>query len=269
MYSTDSALTPLSGTSTATRQLYMSGNAVAMAADAVRKNLLGRAERHFEISADELDLADSRVFVKANPDENMPLADLVALCKRDGIELENMAMFKAPFTDGLDPETGLGDIFPDFAFGSVAVEVTVYTETGEINLEKCAVAHDVGRAINRAAVEGQIIGGCTQGLGYALMEEFILKDGYPITPSLSEYLVPTTLDFPAIHAFILESGTGVGPFGAKGIGGPSLTPAPAAVANAVADAIGVRVFSLPLTPEKILDALDQSAQAQRGFGETN
>jgi CO/xanthine dehydrogenase Mo-binding subunit len=257
IYSMDSALTPLAGTSTATRQLYMSGNAVAMAAGALRRNLLERAQKHFEEQRDKLDLADSLVFVKNNPKESLPLADLVALCARDGVELSNLAMFKAPFTEGMDTETGQGRVFPDFTFGSLAVEVAVDTETGELTLVKCAACHDIGRAINRAALEGQIVGGCIQGLGYAMMEEFVLKDGIPQTPSLTEYLVPTSVDFPSIQAIILESGTGLGPFGAKGIGEPSLTPAPAAVANAVADAIGTRVFSLPLTPEKILNALDQ------------
>jgi CO/xanthine dehydrogenase Mo-binding subunit len=110
---------------------------------------------------------------------------------------------------------------------------------------------------NPAAVEGQIAGGSSQGLGYALMEEFIVQEGKIMTPSLSEYLIPTSVDFPSTKVIILESGTGVGPFGAKGIGEPSLTPAPAAVANAVADAIGVRIHELPLTPEKVLAALDK------------
>jgi CO/xanthine dehydrogenase Mo-binding subunit len=89
------------------------------------------------------------------------------------------------------------------------------------------------------------------------MEEIILEEGRVKTPSLSEYLIPTAMDFPSTKVIILESGSGVGPFGAKGIGEPSLTPAPAAVANAVADAIGTRIFDLPLTPEKVLNALDQ------------
>ncbi len=95
-----------------------------------------------------------------------------------------------------------------------------------------------------------------QGLGYALMEEVIVKDGIIKTPSLSEYLIPTTMDFPATQVILLESGTGVGPFGAKGIGEPSLTPAAPAVANAVANAIGVHIHQLPLTPERVLEAID-------------
>ncbi len=255
IYSTDSAVTPLAGTSTATRQLYMSGNAVAKAANAVREVLLDRAQKHFEEELDNLDLADGRVFVKSDPDQWLPLADLAQLCAAEGLPLSNLALFTAPFSEGIDPETGQGRVFPDFTFGAQAVEVAVDTETGEVHVLKSVASHDVGRAINPAAVEGQIAGGSTQGMGYALMEEFIIEEGRIKTPSLSEYLIPTAVDFPRTHAIILESGTGVGPFGAKGVGEPSLTPAPAAVANAVADAIGVRIYDLPITPEKVLKAL--------------
>ena len=95
-----------------------------------------------------------------------------------------------------------------------------------------------------------------QGLGYALMEDLIVKDGVILTPSLSEYLIPTCIDFPTTKVIALESGTGVGPFGAKGIGEPSLTPAAPAVASAVVDAIGVRIHELPLTAERVLAAID-------------
>jgi CO/xanthine dehydrogenase Mo-binding subunit len=120
----------------------------------------------------------------------------------------------------------------------------------------------VGRAINPTAVEGQIQGGSAQGIGWALMEEVRVEEGVTQTPSLSEYLIPTAKDLPRTEAIILESGTGVGPFGAKGIGEPSLTPAAPAVANAVADAIGVRVHDLPITPEKVLEALDRKRREQ-------
>ncbi|MGD8967802.1 MAG: xanthine dehydrogenase family protein molybdopterin-binding subunit [Anaerolineae bacterium] len=260
VYSTDSAVTPLAGTTTATRQLYMSGNAVHKAASAVREVLLNRASRHFEEPVDSLDLAGSRVFVKGDPENSMSLKDLIARCASEGLPLSNLALFTAPFTDGIDSETGQGDVFPDFTFGAQAVEVAVDTETGQVTVSKSVASHDVGRAINPVAVEGQIQGGSAQGLGYALMEEFVVEKGVTQTPSLSEYLVPTSVDFPTTEAIILESGTGVGPFGAKGIGEPALTPAAPAVANAVADAIGVRVYDLPITPEKVLEALDRKRE---------
>jgi CO/xanthine dehydrogenase Mo-binding subunit len=264
VYSTDSAVTPLAGTTTATRQLYMSGSAVYKAASAVRKVLIDRASKHFEEDPEELELVDGTAFVKGNPENSLPLEDLIARCAAEGLPLHNLAQFEAPFTEGIDLETGQGDVFPDFTFGAQAVEVAVDTETGEITLLKTAACHDVGRAINPAAVSGQIQGGSVQGLGYALMEDFVVRDGVTQTPTLSEYMIPTSVDFPPTRAIILESGTGVGPFGAKGIGEPALTPAAPAVANAVADAIGVRIFELPLTPERVLAALDRAAAKTGG-----
>lgn len=262
IYSTDSAVTPLAGTTTATRQLYMSGSAVLQAARAVRKTLLDRASYHFEVPPEELDIAEGSVFVVAEPDQNVSLAELAAVCAAEGLHLANLALFKAPFGDRIDPETGQGDVFPDFTFGTQAVEVAVDTETGEITVLKSIACHDVGRAINPAAVDGQIQGASAQGLGYALIEDYIVENGAPRTPSLSEYLVPTTHDIPTTQSIILESGTGVGPFGAKGVGEPALTPAAPAVANAVANAIGVRIHELPITPEKVLQALDLKAQQE-------
>ncbi len=257
VYNSDSALTPLAGTTTATRQLYMSGNATLKAARMVREVLLDRAAEHFDTDPDDLDIADRTVFVKEPADRPIALAELAKMCAADGLKLQHLALFTAPFTDQLDPENLRGDLFPDFTFSAHAVEVAVDTETGEITLLKSVGCHDVGRAINPTAVEGQIQGGSAQGIGWALMEEVQVDRGMMQTPSLSEYLIPTAKDLPKTEAIILESGTGVGPFGAKGIGEPSLTPAAPAVANAVADAIGVRVFDLPITAEKVLEALER------------
>jgi CO/xanthine dehydrogenase Mo-binding subunit len=274
IYATDSAVTPLAGTSTATRQLYMSGNAVSLAAQAVRRNLVELAARDLESSPDQLDLAAGFAYLRKDAEGVRPedlevalsrgkipavsIARLVQAGASEGISLSELAQFNAPFRDGLDPETGQGEIWPDFTFGAQAVEVGVDLETGQVELLKSAACHDVGRAINRAAVHGQIAGGSHQGMGYALLEEFRLRDGSIDTPSLAQYLIPTTLDFPSTRVIILESGTGVGPFGAKGIGEPAITPAAPAVANAVADALGMRVFELPLTPERVLKVIDKT-----------
>jgi len=272
IYATDSALTPLAGTSTATRQLYMSGNAVTMAANVVRKSLVGRAAQELGVPEDNIDLADARAFVKQNPDQSIAMPSLVSKCAAEGLSLAHLSQFNAPFTEGIDPETGQGDIWPDFTFGAQAVEVAVDLETGQIELLKSAACHDVGRAINEAAVIGQIAGGSHQGLGYALMEDFILNNGVPSTESFADYLIPTSVDFPTTDVIVLESGTGVGPFGAKGIGEPALTPAAPAVANAVADALGVRICELPFTPKRVLKAVKKlkesdsrrDAEAQSG-----
>lgn len=257
IYSTDSATTPLAGTSTATRQLSMSGNAVLKAASTVRKTLVDRAALHFEVPPEQVDLEDSYAIVKTDPAQKLPLSDLAAMCAAEGLHLACLALHKAPFSDKPDPETGQGRCFPDFTFGAHAVEVAVDTETGEVTILKSIGCHDVGRAINPAAVDGQIQGATAQGLGYALTEDFIVKDGRVMTPSLTEYLIPTARDFPTTQSIILESGTGLGPFGAKGIGEPALTPVAPAVANAVANAVGVRIHDLPLTPEKVLGAITE------------
>ncbi|MEN6369702.1 MAG: molybdopterin cofactor-binding domain-containing protein, partial [Thermotogota bacterium] len=200
---------------------------------------------------------------RATGAQRLPLSDVAARAAASGLPLANLAQFNAPFTDGIDPETGQGDIWPDFTFGAQAVEIAVDTETGEIELLKCVACHDVGRAINPAAVRGQIAGGSHQGLGYALMEEYVVDRGVTKTPSFAEYLIPTSCDFPDTEVIALESGTGIGPFGAKGIGEPSLTPAAPAVANALADALGVRIFELPLTPDRVLKAVERSRTVVR------
>ncbi len=212
----------------------------------------------FGIPEDQVDLADARAFVKKDPSRSIEMPALVAKCAAEGLSLAHLSQFNAPFTDGIDPETGKGDIWPDFTFGAQAVEVAIDLETGQIELLKSAACHDVGRAINQAAVIGQIAGGSHQGLGYALMEEFKLNEGLLKTSSFSDYLIPTSVDFPSTEVIVLESGTGVGPFGAKGIGEPALTPAAPAVANAVADALGVRIPELPFTPKKVLEAIEQA-----------
>ena len=266
VYATDSALTPLSGTSTATRQLYMSGNATLMAASAVRKVLVDRAAQYFEEEPDALDLADGRAFVKHDPAQALELSQLAKVCASEGLSLANLAMFKAPFTDPIDPATGQGRVFPDFTFGAYGVEVAVDTETGEVTVLKAVTCCDVGRAINRAAAIGQLAGGGMQGLGYALMENLIVEQGVIKTPSFAEYLIPTSMDFPTTQVIVLESGTGVGPFGAKGIGEPALTPAAPAVASAVSDAIGVPIHELPITPERVLECVEEAGQFVASVG---
>ena len=259
IYCTDSAITPLSGTSTATRQLYMSGNAALMAATNVRKVAAGSRVQAFRrrgrtISTWPTAACLSKA-IRRSP-SSWPTWPKSAPPKAFTWRTWRCSKRRSPIRS--TPRPGKGDVFPDFTFGAYAVEVAVDTETGEVTVLKAAACHDIGRAINRAAVEGQIAGGGMQGLGYALMENLIVKDGVIQTPSLSEYLIPTSMDFPTTTVIALESGTGVGPFGAKGIGEPSLTPAAPAVASAVADAIGVRIHELPLTPERVLAAIDRA-----------
>ena len=261
IYNSDSAVTPLAGTTTATRALYMTGNATKMAAEGLRKRLVARAAQEFSVQPDEIDLGDNNAFVLDNPQKSMAFVDLVKLCAAEGIHRSELVNFQAPFSDYLDPETGQGQAHPDYTYGAHAIEVSVDTETGEVRVLRSIAVHDVGQCINRAAVEGQIEGGTQNGQGYALSEEMLYEDGKLVTPSFSEYLMPTSMDMPRVEITLLESRSGLGPYGAKGIGEPAISPVAPAIANAVADAIGVRVFEMPITPERIVTALREASKA--------
>lgn len=258
IYNSDSAVTPLAGTTTATRALYMTGRAVHTASTNLRERLVAFAAQELDARPDEIDLANGQAFVPDDPSKSMSLKDLASRGASEGLERSELAMFRAPFTDPIDQETGQGPVFPDFTYGCHAVDVAVDTETGEVTVLKSVGAHDIGQAINPQAVEGQIEGGALMGQGYALSEELLYEEGKLVSPSFSEYLIPTSMDMPDIQCIILESRSGLGPFGAKGIGEPSLTPVAPAIANAVADAIGTRVFDLPITPEKVVRAIRES-----------
>jgi CO/xanthine dehydrogenase Mo-binding subunit len=255
IYIADTALTPLAGTTTATRQLYMSGNATLMAAKEVRKTLLKKAGEMLQVDPQRLDLADKEVVDTEGSERNLPLMEVVKVCASDGLPLYHVAHFKAPFRNLTQYERIEGQVFPDFTYGTHAVEVAVDQETGKIQVLKLIASYDVGKAINRSSVEGQIEGGAVYGMGYGLTEEVVLEKGMTMTPSFSEYLLPTSMDVPDVKTILIESGDGVGPFGAKGIGEPSVCSIAPAIANAVCDAIGVRIYDLPLTPEKIVRAL--------------
>ena len=258
IYNSDSAVTPLAGTTTATRALYMTGRAVHTASTNLRERLVAFAAQELDARPDEIDLANGQAFVPDDPSKSMSLKDLASRGASEGLERSELAMFRAPFTDPIDQETGQGPVFPDFTYGCHAVDVAVDSETGEVTVLKSVGAHDIGQAINPQAVEGQIEGGALMGQGYALSEELIYEEGKLVSPSFSEYLIPTSMDMPDIQCIILESRSGLGPFGAKGIGEPSLTPVAPAIANAVADAIGTRVFDLPITPEKVVQAIREA-----------
>ena len=132
-------------------------------------------------------------------------------------------------------------------------------DTGQVKVRRFVTAFDVGKALNPAAVEGQLQGGVGMGLGDALMEEVVIEEGFTRNPHLMDYKLPTTLDTPDIETIVLESGQGLGPFGAKGIGEPALIPTRATIVNAVSDAIGVQLREAPLTPERVYRAMRSGA----------
>jgi CO/xanthine dehydrogenase Mo-binding subunit len=255
IYIADTALTPLAGTTTATRQLYMSGNATLMAAREVRKTILGKAGEILGVDPERLDLIDREIVNTDGSGASLSFRDAVRACASAGLPLYHVSQFCAPFNDLRRFDLLEGKVFPDFTFGTHGAEVAVNEETGELKVLRLIACYDVGKAINPLSVEGQIEGGGIYGLGYALHEKVILEEGKTRTLSFSEYLIPTSLDSPDIEVHLIESEDGVGPFGAKGIGEPSVTSVAPAVVNAIADAVGARVFDLPATPEKIFSAM--------------
>jgi CO/xanthine dehydrogenase Mo-binding subunit len=249
----DSALTPLAGTTTATRQLYMSGNAVLRACAALRRQILQVAAQMLEASAEDLEMQGGAV---AAPDGRaVALPAVMKACARLGVSRSALAVYHAPAGDPVDLQRGGGRVFPDYTFGAHAAEVEVDTETGGVRVLRYVACHDVGQAINPQSVEGQIQGGAVMGVGYGLMEEVVLDHGVNLSTLFATYLIPSSLDVPDVEAIALESGEGKGPFGARGIGEPPIGPPAAAIANAIADAVGVRLTELPMTPERVARAL--------------
>ena len=254
----DSQLTPPAGGTFATRQLYMSGNAALAAARALRAGLLPVAAELLGAVPDDLVFEDGMVRERDGAGRGIRLAELAAASQQRSVPTAHLGTWYAG-TGTFDPATGQGASFPDYTFGAHAADVEVDTETGQVRVLGYAAAHDVGRAINPRRVEGQIQGGAYQGLGYALGEEIVVDDGQVASTLLASYLLPNAADLPDVRVVIVESGEGKGPFGARGIGEPPIGNPAATIANAVAAATGVRVTQLPITPERLLAALDAAA----------
>jgi CO/xanthine dehydrogenase Mo-binding subunit len=233
----------------------MSGNAVLNAARELRRHLIAAAAALLEAAPGDIELAGSRAFVRGAPDRGLSMASVVKGATSQGRPVQALEKYDAPSAPTIDPTTGRGKAFNDYTFGTHAVEVEIDDETGRTRATRLVSCFDAGRVIHRANAEGQLEGGAVQGLGYALMEAIALDNGVSKNPHLADYKIPTSLDAPAITTVLLESGTGLGPFGAKGLGEPAMTPSIAAVANAVANALGTRITELPITSERVLAAL--------------
>jgi CO/xanthine dehydrogenase Mo-binding subunit len=253
----DTARSPEAAHAGATRQTYMIGNSVALAAREARKALCEQIADHWDVAETDLVTFDGEIRAK-NTNLQMTMSEAVRICKARGVVPVGSASFTAHGT-GLDPVNGSGSPWQAYVFGSQVAEVEVDTWTGEVQVLGIWAAHDVGRAINPRGVEGQIEGGVVQGLGQALMEEYITDKGHAITHGFAKYILPTSLDVPQINCSIVEDPDPKSPLRAKGIGEPALVPTAPAIMNAIYDAIGIRIKSLPATPEKILHALRSQA----------
>jgi CO/xanthine dehydrogenase Mo-binding subunit len=237
----DTDVAPVTGLSAGSKTIYTVGSAVLQAAEDARRQTLEIAARELEASIHDLEIEDGRVVVRGAPDKGVTLAQI----GKKG----NLYMSKV--------QPVLGTSRPAFSqqapgFAAQIARVEVDPETGEVTLRDFAVIQDVGKAINPIGVEGQMQGGAVQSLGMAMTEGLQFDDSGRLTnPSLLDYRKLTAADLPSIETIVVEVPSPAGPFGARGVGEPPIVPAPAAIANAIEDAAGVRLTELPLTPERI------------------
>ncbi len=246
----DSALTPLAGTTTATRQLLMSGNAVYDASILLRDAVLRTVAAETGHPAEGLRMDPGRI---TGQGVAVSLPEALVACRRRNVPIEAIGTFFGPKGKPVVRDLQADRVFPDFTFGTHLCDLEVDLDTGQVELLRYIAAHDVGRAINPRSVAGQISGAVAQGLGMALLEEIVVADGVNLTGGFYQYLIPTATDLPEIEPIVLESGEGLGPFGARGIGEPPIGPPAAAVASAIHEAVGARPTVLPITPERVLE----------------
>lgn len=253
----DTHLTKNSGSTSATRQTFFTGNAVKNAAEGLLSNIYHYASIHFVTNHVDLDIKDGYIFRKDNPDNKLSFWELAKKVKEDGKSLKAEASF-FPYTDKPDQKTGQGEkIYVAYTFVTQIIDVEVDIDTGIVQVLNVYTAADIGKAINPKNVEGQIEGGTVQGIGMALMEEQVIKEGITLNSDLTGYLIPTSMDTPRFTTQLVENEDSDGPYAAKGIGEPATIATAPAIANAIYDAIGVRIYHLPITPEKILKALKE------------
>jgi CO/xanthine dehydrogenase Mo-binding subunit len=244
---------PYSGLSAGSKTTYTVGSAVLAAARDARNQVFAIAAEMLEASPDDLELRDGRAVVKGVPEKYVTLQQIAADSMR----------FGAPY----EPVYGRGrsaNRVSSPMFAAHLAKVAVDPETGKVRVLDYLAAQDVGRAINPAEVEGQIHGGVVQGIGWALFEGMIYdENGQLLTPTLMDYALPQSQDAPTIAPLLVEVPSELGPFGAKGVGEPPVVPVAAAIANAIKDAIGVRMTQIPMTPERVFAALREEKEEDR------
>jgi len=257
----DTDLTPVDLGSYSSRVTLMAGNAAIQAATRLRDRIFEAAAKKLEVAPDQLAARDRRVFVADDPDKGMSFAEAVVLGESMHGVLAVPGSYAPPKRAGKYKGGGVGPS-PCYSFTACVVEVDVDAETGEVKPAEIWIAHDVGRALNPLLVEGQTEGSVYMGLGEALMEEQTFRKGVHKFPSMLDYKSPTTLETPEIHTILVETDDPEGPFGAKEAGQGPLLPVPPAVANAVHDAVGVRIDETPISPDKVLKALELGRQGK-------
>ena len=236
---------PYSGLSAGSKTTYTVGSAVLAAARDARLQVFAIAAEMLEAAAGDMELRDGKVLVKGVPEKFITLQQIAS----------NTMRFGAPY----EPVLGRGrsaNRVSSPMFAAHVAKVAVDAETGKVRVLDYVAAQDVGRAINPAEVEGQIHGGVVQGIGWALFEGMLYdEDGQLITSTLMDYALPHSQDVPTITPLLVEVPSELGPFGAKGVGEPPVVPVAAAIANAIRDAVGVRMEQIPMTPERVFAAM--------------
>jgi len=252
----DTFSTPFDFGAQGSRTAFAVGNACRAAAAELQRKLFELAAAHLKTDADTLELRDKHV---VGPGGRVTLAELARQSQVAGGGMIAHGTFIAPGT-AYDTKRVEGHAYPAFhspSFHAHAVDLSVDAETGEVTIHRYVVAQDVGFALNPTYIEGQIEGGVAQGLGQTLSEEIVYRDGRVLNANLTDYKMPTTLDVPRIESILVEHPGRVGPFGAKGVGEPPNIEPPAAVANAIAAAVGTRITALPITAERIVRGLSR------------
>ncbi|MBI4634059.1 MAG: molybdopterin-dependent oxidoreductase [Deltaproteobacteria bacterium] len=251
--SPDTAYTPFDESTTSSRSTFHMGNAIRMAARDAKEQILQMAATQMKVPVKKLTIVDGNVQVVGKPETATPLGQVMR--RRYGASggVLGRGFY---FPDGLAPE---GEYFTFncifWMYCAQGAEVEVDPRTGKVTVLKMVAAHDVGTAINPKSCIEQIAGGVSFGIGFTFYEDLIRENGKTMNPSFLSYKMPTTMDMPPLDPYLVEPHCEQGPFGAKAVGEPSSVPTAPAIANAIANAIGVRITDLPITPDKILAAL--------------
>ena len=271
LVSADTELTPIDLGSYSSRVTFMVGNACIDAAKKIRDQILAAVAKRFGCNASELEAADEAIYKRTDARMRVSFDEAVVMAIEFHGGLVSQGAYAPPeeARGGNFKGSGVGPS-PSYSYGAQVAEVTVDPETGHVRVDKITAAHDCGKALNPLAVEGQVIGSVYMGFGQAMQEEMVWSDARLMNPSLLEYRIPTTLENPQIECMIVESNDPEGPFGAKEAGEGSLAATIPAIANAIYDAIGVRLNSIPFSREAVLEGLrKKSTGTQRTNGNSN
>jgi len=245
----DTIVTTDAGATSASRQTYISGNAILNAIKNLKQEVLKEVSALLGEDEKTLSIENGKVKHISKGGLSIPVREVANKCRK---VIRGEGYFD-PETMRLDPKTGQGSPYATYAFATHLAEVEVDTETGRVKANRVVASHDVGKAINPQNVIGQIIGGITMGVGMGLMEEYIPGE----TISFVNYLIPTSKDVPEAIPMIVEDQEPTGPFGAKGVGEPALIPTAPAILNAIAHAIGQRIYHLPANLERVMEAIQK------------